>query len=143
MTLKTALEDVVDTTLAAVSGIIRKFEYIAGLRIDESNKYSHWGLQKIHGERAAQQALAEAHRLLFLKILRTPLRTLKSDLRESSKASQMAPHDYAENLRARQKSMLPQDLGGGSERHFSSVLHALSRLVSNRAKTPPDASPPA
>src|SRR5881628_1912002 len=50
MTLKSALEDVLDTTLAAVSGIIGKLEYIAGLR-DGSKKYTHWGLQGCMGRK--------------------------------------------------------------------------------------------
>jgi len=142
MTLKSALDDVLKTTLAAVSGIIGKLEYIAGLR-DGNKKYTHWGLERLHGEEATQQALAEAHRLLFLNILRTPLRMLKDDLKQSSEAQQAAPHEYAESLRMRQQDMLPQDLAGGSARHFNSVLHALSSLASNRAKTRPDANRPA
>ncbi len=109
MTLKSALDDVLKTTLAAVSGIIGKLEYI----------------------------------LFFLNILRAPLRMLKEDLKQSSDAQQAAPHEYAESLRMRQQDMLPQDLAGGSARHFNSVLHALSSLASNRAKTRPDANRPA
>src|SRR5207245_11427762 len=41
MTLKSALDDVLKTTLAAVSGIIGKLEYIAGLR-DEIRNTSTW-----------------------------------------------------------------------------------------------------
>jgi len=139
MTLKSALEDVLETTLNAVSGIIGKLEYIAGLR-DGNKKYTHWGLQRVHGEEATQQALAEAHRLLFLNILRTPLRMLKDDLKQSSEARQAATQEYVETLRSHRKNILPQDLAGGSARHFSSVLRALSSLASNQAKTPPDAN---
>jgi hypothetical protein len=138
MTLKSALEDVLSTTVAAVSGIIGKLEYIAGLR-EGKEKYAHWGLQHIHGQEATQKALAEAHRLLFLNILRTPLRTLRDDLKQSSQAAQSGPQEYTQSLR--QKNLLPQDLAGGSARHFNSVLRALSSLVSTRAKTPPDANP--
>jgi hypothetical protein len=137
MTLKSALEDVLNTTLAAVSGIIGKLEYIAGLR-EGGEKYTHWGLQRIHGQEATQKALAEAHRMLFLNILRTPLRILRDDLKQSGDARQTAPQEYAENLR--QKNLLPLDLAGGSSRHFNSVLRALSSLASTRTKTPPDAS---
>jgi hypothetical protein len=138
MTLKSALEDVLNTTLAAVSGIIGKLEYVAGLR-EGGGKYTHWGLQRIHGQEATQKALAEAHRLLFLNILRTPLRTLRDDLKQSGVGGQSASQEYAASLP--RKNLLPPDLGGGSARHFNSVLRALSSLVSNRAKTPPDANP--
>src|SRR5439155_23790795 len=82
MTLKSACEDVLDTTLAAVSGIIGKLEYIAGLR-DGSKKYTHWGVQRLHGEQATQQAVAEARRLFFLNILRMVLQLLKEVLTDS------------------------------------------------------------
>src|SRR5438876_12136658 len=67
---------------------------------------------------------------------------LKEDLKQSSDAQQAAPHEYAESVRMRQQNMLPQDLAGGSARHCNSVLHALSSLASNRAKTRPDANRP-
>src|SRR6059058_1435485 len=89
MTLKSALEDVLDTTLAAVSGIIGKLEYIAGLR-DGSKKYTHWGFQRLHGEEATEQALAEAHLLLFLFDLRAFVGLLKEDCTEYSDAQRVA-----------------------------------------------------
>ncbi len=48
---------------------------------------------------------------------------------------------YIEGLCDRVPALMPQDLGGGSARHFSSVLHALSILLSNPAETPQDAIP--
>jgi hypothetical protein len=139
MTLKSALEDLLATTLAAVSGVVGKLEYLSSLREPGGGSYSHWGLARVYGDRPAQQALAEAHRLLFLRVLRTSLRTLRGDVVLSSGALQMPPAEYVENLRDHLSALLPQDLGGGSARHFSSVLHALSSL----AKTQRDANPPA
>ena len=74
MALKSALEDLLGTTLAGVAGTVGKVEYLASLRDAASGNYSHWGLTRAHGETAAQLALAEAHRLMFLRLLRTPLR---------------------------------------------------------------------
>ena len=76
MTLKSAFEDVIGTTLAAVTGTIGKLDYVSRLRRREG--YSHWGLARVHGEEPAQKALAESHRLLFLKLLRTPLSDLRA-----------------------------------------------------------------
>ncbi len=143
MTLKSALEDVLGTTLNGVAGIAGKIEYVAGLRDAASGTYSHWGLQRAYGESAAQHAFAEAHRLVFLRLLRTPLSELRDDVEVSSRTLEMSESEYVDGLRARWQALLPKDLGGGSARHFSSVLHALSILVSTRAKTPPEASPPA
>jgi hypothetical protein len=143
MTLRSALEDLLGTTLAGVAGIVGKIEYVASLRDAQSGGYSHWGLNRAYGEQAAQQALAEAHRLLFLKLLRTPLRALRDDVMLSSGALQVTAGEYMEKLRNQMPALLPQALSGGSARHFSSVLHALSILVSDPAKTPPEATPPA
>ena len=141
MTLKSALDDVLDVTLTAVSGIVGKLEYLSGLR-ETSHSYSHWGLSRVYGDGAAQQALAEAHSAFFLATLRTSLRTLRDDAELSSREGQKPADEYVEDLRSRLPSLLPSDLGGGSARHFSSVLHALSSLASNQAKTRPHATHP-
>lgn len=141
MTLISALDDLVGTTLAAVSGILGKLEYISGLREAGGARYSHWGLTRIYGEEAAQRALAEAHRLVFLKVLHTPIGELQSDLMVSSQASQMRPEEFVEGLRSHLPVLVPADLGGGSARHLSSMLHALSSLASNRLRIPTDATP--
>jgi len=88
-------------------------------------------------------ALAEAHRLLFLTMLRTPLRAVRDDVMVSSAALKMTAGEFMERLRSQSPALLPQDLGGGSARHFSSVLFALSSLLSAPVRTPPDAIPPA
>ncbi|MGH9538970.1 MAG: hypothetical protein ACRD3H_13675 [Terriglobales bacterium] len=139
--MQSPLEDLLGTTLAGVAGIVGKIEYVASLR-GPSGAYSHWGLSRTYGELAAQQALAEAHRMLFLKVLRTPLRQLRDDVMLSSGALQKTAGEYLEGFQKRMPGLLPQDLNGGSARHFNSVLHALSVLVSNRAMTPPEAIPP-
>jgi len=143
MTLKSALEDLLGTTLAGIAGLARKIEYIASLRDTATGAYSHWGLTRAYGESAAQHALAEAHRLLFLTMLRTPLRTLRDDVVVSSGALEMTAGEYVERLRSHAPALLPADLGGGSARHFSSVLQALSILVSLPATNPQESTPPA
>jgi hypothetical protein len=143
MALKSALEDLLGTTLAGVAGIAGKMEYVASLRDTTSGTYSHWGLSRAYGEQAAQQALAEAHRLLFLRLLRTPLRALRDDAIVSGGALQITAGEYVEGLRSRATALLPSDLGGGSARHFSSMLQALSILLSSQVKSPSEAIPPA
>jgi hypothetical protein len=142
MMLKSALEDLLGTTLAGIAGIAAKIEYVAGLRDTASGAYLHWGLTRAYGESATQHALAEAHRLLFLRLLRTPLRALRDDLVVSSGALEMSAVEYVERLRSRAPALLPADLGGGSARHFSSVLQALSILVSLPPKNPSASTPP-
>jgi hypothetical protein len=141
MTLKSALDDVLGVTLTAVSGLLGKLEYLSGLR-ETSHSYSHWGLAKVYGEGAAQQALAEAHSAFFLATLRTSLRTLRDDVEVSSREKQKPAEEYIKDLRSHWPTLLPSDLGGGSARHFSSVLHALSSLASNQTKSPRHATHP-
>src|SRR5439155_18850286 len=109
---------------------------------ETSYSYSHWGLSRVYGEGAAQQALGEAHSACFLATLRTSLRTLRDDVEVSSRGKQKPAEEYIKNLRGRWAALLPTDLGGGSARHFSSVLHALSSLASNQTKSQPRATPP-
>ena len=141
MPLKSALDDLLETTLTRIAGVVGKIEYVASLRAPTRERYIHWGLSKIHGEEGAQRALREAHRGLFLKILQTPLRELRKDVVAASDAAQQPAREYVEGLRKREEELLPEDLGGGSVGHFSSVLHALSRLVADSRQTPPRATP--
>lgn len=141
--MRSALEDLLGTTLVAVAGIVGKIDYLASLRDAASGAYSHWGLSRTYGEQAAQQALAEAHRLIFLRLLQTPLHTLRDEVMLSSGALQITAGEYMKQVRSRMPALMPQDLSGGSARHFSSVLRALSVLVSNPARTLPGAIPPA
>ena len=132
MTLKSAFEDVIGTTLAAVTTTIGKLDYVSKLRTCAGEAYAHWGLARVHGEEPTQKALAESHRLLFLKLLRTPLRDLRQDMEIASGELQVTPDQYAEALVDQESELLPADLGGGSARHFSSVLQALLSLTKHR-----------
>jgi hypothetical protein len=130
MTLLSALEDFLDTTLAAVPGLLSKLEYLSRLRGPAG--YAHWGMARVHGERAAQDALAEAHGLVISEILRTPLNRLMEDAEASSMAREQNASVYLDALCRQPAVLLPAEVGGGSTRHFSSVLHALSALARNQ-----------
>lgn len=139
MTLRSALEDLLGSTLASVSGLLAKIDYLSSLRNgDRSGPYQHWGLTRVYGEHAAQQAMAEAHRTLFLKVLRTSLRQLHHGTDLGGALLSIPAQDYLKEVRARRSDLLPADLGGGSGRHFNSVLQALSSL----AKHSPPSTPP-
>jgi hypothetical protein len=131
MTLHSALEDLRQTTLDAIAGSLRKLEYLAGLRSSRGT-YDHWGLARVHGELAAKKALEQEHRLLVSTVLTTPIQVLLEDVKQSSQLEQMTPTQYLARLQ-RKPGLLPPNPGAGSEQHLSSVLHALSSLVRNRA----------
>lgn len=127
MALLSALQDIQRTTLKAITGSLRRLEYLAQLR-DGRGGYSHWGLTRVHGEERAETALAECHRSELSKVLRTPIRTLEVDAEESSREAGMPDGQYLAQLNSKSQQLLPSDPGAGSSRHFSSVLQALLSL---------------
>ena len=139
MTLFSALEELQQTTLTAITGCLRRLEYLAGLR-DREGTYHHWGFGRVHGNARAGKALADAHRSMLSRILSTPIRVLENDVQESSQEAGMAPGNYLERLSAGYSQLLPPAPGAGTGRHLSSVLHA---LVSLRKNLKGDANPPA
>jgi hypothetical protein len=133
MTLKSALEDLSRTTLGAISGCLRRLEYLAGLRASKG-AYEHWGLGKVHGEASAKKALTAAHRATVSEVLSTPLRELEEDVANSSNNAKMGTEEYLETLTRKQQELLPINPGGGSARHLSSVLRALLGLERARER---------
>lgn len=130
MSLKSAAEDLQARTLRAVSGLLGKLEYLAGLRQDDGS-YRHWGLSRVHGDDATQRALGEAHRGVVSAILRTPLRKLLQDLDDSGRESKRDPADLLTKLRDSSQAVPPHP-GAGASRHLSSVLCALANLTKPR-----------
>jgi hypothetical protein len=136
MTLKSAFEDLRETTLQAITGCLRKLDYVSGLR-HKREDYSHWGLGRVYGDPQANKALTQAHRVLVSEVLSTPIRDLVEDVDVSSRVAGVPPATYIERLRRRGTDLLPSAPGAGSARHLNSVLYALSGLVKGRRK--PDA----
>ena len=128
MTLKSVREDLQARTLSAISGLLGKLAYLAGLR-QQDGSYSHWGLSRVHGEESAQRALGEAHKSLLSNVLRAPISQLQADLQESSRAQQVPQERFVTDLLKKEALLLPAQPGAGSRRHLSSVLQALSALV--------------
>jgi hypothetical protein len=139
MTLKSALQDVKETTLAAVSGLLGKLVYLASLRRAQG-RYEHWGMELVHGPESSERALKAAHTEVVAGVLRTPLATLVEDLAESSRGSGAPAHVYVARMRARFEDLLPGERQDSPAAiHLSSVLLALSSLeksslAKNRAR---------
>ena len=133
MTLKSALQDVKETTLSAISGLLGKLSYLASLR--RHGRYNHWGMQIVHGEESSERALKAAHAEVIAGVLRTPLPALLEDLQESSRGSGIAPRAYVEEMREHFEALLPGDRQDTpSSTHLNSVLLALSSLEQNRGR---------
>jgi len=134
MTLKSALQDVKETTLAAVSGLLGKLAYLASLRRAEG-RYEHWGIKAVHGAESSERALKTAHGEIVASVLRMPLARLEDDLQESSRNSGVAARAYIEGMRETFDDLLPGDRRDLPEAsHLNSVLVALSSLEKNRAR---------
>jgi len=111
---------------------------VAGLR-QENGGYFHWGLTREFGEKVANETIAGAHRRIFLHLLRTPLGVLASELKLEISSSQERI-DYMEKLRKHGQDLIPADCGGGSRRHFNSVLQAMCCLAASGTGSDPTSS---
>jgi hypothetical protein len=139
MTLKSALQDVRETTLAAVSGLLAKLAYLGSLRRREGG-YLHWGMSLVHGEESSERALKAAHTEVLSTVLRTPIARLMEDLRESSEDKKTTAGAYVEGMREQFSELLPSPQDAVSARHLNSVLVALSSLEKNRKRATPSTS---
>jgi len=133
MTLKSALQDLRETTLAAVSGLLAKLAYLASLR-DREGGYRHWGFALLHGTEASDRALKAAHTEVLSTVLRTPISELVEDLRQSSHDGKETAGDYVEGMRQQVDQLLPSPQDVASARHLNSVLVALSSLEQEKAQ---------
>lgn len=139
MTLKSALQDLRETTLAAISGLLAKLAYLGSLHRREGG-YLHWGMSLVHGEEASNRALKAAHTEVLSTVLRTPISDLVEDLRASSQSSTKTAGAYIEGMREQFGELLPSPQDTASARHLNSVLIALSSLEKTQKRAIPSAS---
>jgi len=117
-------EDFRTRTLSALSGIWTRLLYLAELR-SEDGRYQHWGHNRTHGESRSQDALATIHSELYLEFLRRPISELTQE--------PGLPADLdASGAKINSERLIPKDLGGGSPRHFNSIVLALRFLNADR-----------
>jgi len=142
MTLKSALQDVRETTLAAVSGLLGKLLYLASLR-REDGAYQHWGMSRVHGPESAERALKTAHGEVLAGVLRAPLASLTEDLEETSRSQGQLPQTCVEEMRGKFDDLLLEERKDSPKAtHLSSVLTALSCLEQAALEKPPAAATP-
>ncbi|HVI07112.1 MAG TPA: hypothetical protein VND65_02335 [Candidatus Binatia bacterium] len=139
MTLKSALQDLRETTLAAISGLLAKLAYLGSLRRSEGG-YSHWGMALIHGQEASDRAMKTAHTEVLSSVLRKPIADLVEDLRESCRSVDQTGEQYVEGLREQVPELVPAADDRVSTLHLNSVLVALSALQKDRKPATPSTS---
>ena len=134
MTLKSALQDVKETTLAAVSGLLGKLSYLASLRRGQA-VHRHWGMSMVHGPESSERALKAAHSEVLAEVLQTPLAALVDDVRESSQGSGVPADSYVEDMQGQFEDLLPGERKDSpAASHLNSVLVALSSLQKSRGR---------
>ena len=134
MTLKSALRDLKESTLGAVSGLLGKLAYLASLR-REHGRYEHWGMESVYGQESSQRALKAAHSEMLTGVLRTPLPSLLEDLDQSRSGSGLSARIYVDWMRSHFEDLLPdgrQNTPASS--HLNSVLLALSSLEKHQGR---------
>jgi len=127
MTLLSAHDDFQTRTLAAIPGPLARLRYVAGLYDSSRRRYSHWGLERVHGMEAAEQAIRRAHFQALLELLRTPLEKLVQEVEAEFPEQQKNATTVLEELE--RPHTLPPGLSEASAMHFRSVLLALRGLV--------------
>jgi hypothetical protein len=134
MTLKSALRDLKESTLGAVSGLLGKLAYLASLR-REHGRYEHWGMESVYGQESSQRALKAAHSEMLTGVLRTSLPSLLEDLDQSRSGSGLSAEVYVDWMRSHFEDLLPDGRQKTpASAHLNSVLLALSNLERNKAR---------
>jgi hypothetical protein len=140
VTLKSALQDIKETTLSAISGLLGQLVYLASLRRAQGC-YQHWGMEAIHGQESSKRALRAAHSEVVTEVLRMPLESLTEDLEQSCRNGGLDPQSYVEQMRACVDDLLPEGKQNTpTSTHLNSVLVALSCLERNRERATPSTS---
>ena len=140
MTLKSALQDVKETTLAAVSGLLGKLAYLASLRRAEG-RYEHWGMELVHGPESSERALKTAHAEIVCWSFAGALGVSGRRPAEITPGSGVAARAYIEGLRENFDCLLPGERKDTPEAcHLSSVLVALLSLEKHRGRATRSAS---
>jgi hypothetical protein len=125
MTLFSVYEDFVIRTLAGIEGAFAKLSYLASIR-KKSGEYVHWGLSRTFGSQQTSEALGQAHTAVWLELLRKPIPALFAESQEAVLAAD-AEGQQQKSLQE-MRTLIPSNLGGGSKRHFNSILLAISLL---------------
>jgi hypothetical protein len=124
MTFLSASEDFQERTLGSFQSALEKLVYLARLR-GAAGQYSHWGMSRTYGEAAAAVAIADVHSQVWIEVLRTPISEL---FRQLEKMGKGARGDLLQELNHRRADCCPNELQGGSIRHFNSILLTLNCL---------------
>ena len=124
MPLSKAIDDLRESTLAALPGLWAKLAYFARLRRKEPQRYSHWGFEKKYGT-AAEPALEQAHHSVYRQVLHAPLPEILEDI----ESNQVDPGGFAGK---EAEAMIPIGADKQSAPHFRYIVAAMKELCATR-----------
>ena len=131
MPLLSALEDLVQRSLAALPGVWEKVHFLDELR-GENGGYQHWGLEQKYGAEAAQAAMTEAHADLVEELGSTRLAELWLSANQAAYREQVDVEEYLKKVR-NSGDGVPKDLRGMMPEHYRYVMTNLSRVARFRS----------
>jgi len=134
-----AYEDLWQRTLSRISGDLNRMIYLASTRDYNSGRYHHAGLEAQFGFEAVRRALESAHRELFWKLCKTPLKDLVSELELYMGASGEAPDELLRTWRTLQpyRVAIPLEVDSlAAHLLLSNLKLGLEVLQKRRARLP-------
>jgi hypothetical protein len=130
-----AAEDFMHRTMDVLHGVWSKLNYIRELRKGDGG-YEHWGLTRVHGQNAAERAIASVHSDLYLQLLRTPIPELINQLQLSADDVDCTAAELAKHLQQKQPDIIPQELRGATPEHLRFVLLVTNLLEKQSVARP-------
>lgn len=79
---RSAAEDFKERSLRALPTLLERLAYICSLQT-EGGSYEHWGLNRVFGNRLAQDAILRAHTEAAMELIHVPLREIYQEYQEA------------------------------------------------------------
>jgi hypothetical protein len=132
MAFLSAEDDFRKNTLAALPNALKRLDYLAQLR-ENAGDFSHWGLERVHGKKQAQQAMRDAFERLLAEILRIPVQQLWKDAQELGAEDAALLRHLGRRLQRLVTKEELRNLSRTQQLHLRSVLAALQELSRSRS----------
>jgi len=113
--------------MGGIPGTLGKVRFLSSIH-SSAEGYQHWGLERTYGKESAQTAMRKAHTEAFLAELSMPVSQLWKELTSVAESEGVEPAKYAQSL-LDLIGNVPDELGGGSEKHYQYVVRSLSFLA--------------
>jgi len=129
-----AARDFKERSLGALPTLLERLAYICSLQT-EAGTYDHWGLRRLFGERAAHEAILEAHADTAMELIRTPIREIYKEYQEAVGRQEGPRVLQAESL------VLKAPVNGDEllSAHLNLLQESAAAVARQERTSPPDA----